>query len=373
MNEPARVCVALGARAYDVVIGDGLIAQAGTRIAPFAASGRVFVVTDENVARLHLPALETALAAGGLRSARIVVPAGEQTKGFSGLERLCDALLAAEIGRKDLIVAFGGGVIGDLAGFAAGIVKRGVDFVQIPTTLLAQVDSSVGGKTAIDTPRGKNLVGLFHQPRLVLADLGVLSTLPAREMRCGYAEVVKYGLIDMPDFYDWCEARGAHLLSGDAQALTHAVRVCVEAKARIVASDEREEGARALLNLGHTFAHALEASAGYDGALLHGEAVGAGMALAFELSTRLGLCARQESARVDAHLRAMGFGRDLRDLPGGPYRSDRMLAAMANDKKVDAGRLTFILAHGIGRAFVAKGVDPAPVRALLDDELAGAS
>jgi len=227
------------------------------------------------------------------------------------------------------------------------------------------VDSSVGGKTAIDTPRGKNLVGLFHQPLLVLADLGVLSTLPEREMRCGYAEIVKYGLIDMIEFYAWCERNGPAVVAGRTDALAHAVRICVEAKARIVASDEREEGPRALLNLGHTFAHALETAAGYDGAILHGEAVGAGMALAFDLSARLGVCPRQDSVRVGAHLRAMGFWRDLQTMPGGPYAAADLVAHMANDKKTEAGRLTFILARGIGRAFIEKGVDAQPVLDLL--------
>ena len=365
-----EVRVDLGDRSYDVVIGAGLLDLAGEHIGPFAPSKRVFVVTDQHVAPLHLARLERSLSDVGLRVVSIILPPGEELKGFAGLERLCDELLSHEIGRKDLIIAFGGGVIGDLAGFAAGIVKRGVDFVQMPTTLLAQVDSSVGGKTAIDTPRGKNLVGLFHQPRLVLADLDVLKTLPPREMRCGYAEVVKYGLIDMPDFYDWCEANGARLVAGETDALEHAVRVSVQAKARIVASDEREEGPRALLNLGHTFAHALETSAGYDGALLHGEAVGTGMALAFEMSARLGLCARQDSVRVRDHLRRMGFGRDLRVLAGGPYETETLLRHMANDKKAEAGKLTLILARGIGQVFVQKDADAGQVRRLLQDELA---
>lgn len=370
MSEFETVRVGLGARGYDIHIGAGLIARAGAFIAPFAPSKRVFVVTDAHVAPLHLPALEAALGASGLTPHSIVLPPGESQKSFAGLEHVCDALIAREISRKDVIVAFGGGVIGDLAGFAAGIVKRGVDFVQIPTTLLSQVDSSVGGKTAIDTARGKNLVGLFHQPRLVLADLGVLDTLPERELRCGYAEIVKYGLIDMPDFYDWCEANGAALIARNRQALQYAVLKSVEAKARVVAADERDEGPRALLNLGHTFAHAFEAEAGFDGALLHGEAVGTGMALAFELSARLGLCERQESARVGAHLTRMGFETDLRTLAGGPYAADALIAAMAHDKKNEAGKLTLILARGIGRAFVQKNAPAEAARALLSERLA---
>jgi len=369
MSGSETVRVGLGARAYDILIGADLIAQAGKLIAPFAPSGRVFVVTDENVVRHHRGALEAGLAAGGLTNKALTLPPGEAIKSYAGLAQVCDWLIAEGVSRKDVVVAFGGGVIGDLAGFAAGIVKRGVDFVQVPTTLLAQVDSSVGGKTAIDTQHGKNLVGLFHQPRLVLADLSVLKTLPERELRCGYAEIVKYGLIDMPDFYDWCEANAARIMAGDPEALTYAVKRSVEAKARVVALDEREEGPRALLNLGHTFAHALEAEAGFDGALLHGEAVGAGMALAFDLSARLGLCERQESARVGAHLARMGFATDLRSAPGGPYRSEALISAMAHDKKNAPGKLTLILARGIGRAFVDKDASAQEARALLKEKL----
>jgi 3-dehydroquinate synthase len=366
MSETQIVSVALGERAYDVHIGAGLLARAGELIAPFAKSGRVFIVTDENVARLHLETLRTSLS---VIPNVIVLPAGESQKSFAGLTFVCTELLRAGISRNDLVIAFGGGVIGDLAGFAAGIVMRGVDFVQIPTTLLAQVDSSVGGKTAIDTPEGKNLVGLFYQPRLVLADLDVLRTLPERELRAGYAEVVKYGLIDQPDFYDWCEANVSRVLACEPDALAHAVRVCVEAKARIVAEDEREGGARALLNLGHTFAHALETKAGYDGALLHGEAVGTGMNLAFALSAELGLCERQDAERVRRHLSAAGYQLDLRKLPGAPFNADELLALMAHDKKAEAGKLTLILARGIGRSFVQKDASSAAVRALLTKEI----
>ncbi len=370
MSENEIVHVGLGARAYDVRIGAGLLQHAGALIAPFAPGRRVFVVTDEHIFRHHMARLSAGLESAGLKEHVIVLPPGETQKSYAGLAHVCDALIAQEISRKDIVVAFGGGVIGDLAGFAAGIVKRGVDFVQIPTTLLAQVDSSVGGKTAIDTAHGKNLVGLFHQPRLVLADLDALATLPTREMLCGYAEIVKYGLIDMPDFYDWCEANAARLLAGDPAALAHAVRASVEAKARVVAADEREEGPRALLNLGHTFAHALEACAGFDGALLHGEAVGTGMALAFEQSARLDLCPRQDAARVAAHLRAAGFELDLRRLQGGPYRAEALVEAMAHDKKNEAGKLTLILARGIGRAFIEKNAPQDAVRALLTETLA---
>jgi 3-dehydroquinate synthase len=364
------VKVALGDRSYDVVIGDALLPRAGALIAPFAPRKRVFIVTDENVARLHLPALRAGLKAAGINAREIILPPGEHTKRFAALERLCDELIAGEIDRKDLVIAFGGGVIGDLAGFAAGIVKRGVDFVQIPTTLLAQVDSSVGGKTAIDTPAGKNLVGLFYQPRLVLADLTVLATLPKRELMAGYAEVVKYGLIDDPAFFDWCEANAAKIRAGDPAALAYAVSVSVAAKARIVAEDEREGGVRALLNLGHTFAHGLEASAGFDGELLHGEAVAVGMDLAFKLSQRLDLCSLQDRTRVSSHLAAAEFETDLRRLAGGPYDADKLLENMAHDKKNSGGKLTFILARGIGQSFVQNDVDAGAVRALLVDELA---
>jgi 3-dehydroquinate synthase len=365
------VRIDLGDRSYDVVIGPGLLAEAGARIAPFAPRGRVIVVTDRHVADLHLAALERGLSAGGLKAETIVLPPGEQTKSFAGLEEVCDRLLALNVERRDLVVAFGGGVIGDLAGFAAGVLKRGVDFVQIPTTLLAQVDSSVGGKTAIDTRAGKNLVGLFYQPRLVLADLDVLGTLPVREMRAGYAEVVKYGLIDMAEFFAWCEANGEKVIAGDQAALAHAVGVSVKAKARVVAADERESNdARALLNLGHTFAHALETQAGYGEALLHGEAVAVGLALAYAMSARLGLAPQSDADRVRRHLEALGYTVDLTRLPGGPYAADVLLSHMGQDKKNQDGKLTLILSRGIGGAFVNKNADAGAVRALLADELA---
>ncbi len=361
------VRAALGERAYDIVIGAGLLRQAGVRIAPFAPSRRVAVVSDETVAALHLGALADALEAEGLRWDAIILPPGEQTKSFSGLETLCTRLIALGLERRDLVIAFGGGVIGDLAGFAAGIVKRGLDFVQIPTTLLAQVDSSVGGKTAIDTPQGKNLIGLFHQPRLVLADLDLLDTLPLRERLAGAAEIVKYGMVDDADFFAWCESHAGALRTGDKGALLHAVGRSVQNKARIVAADEREAGARALLNLGHTFGHAFEAATGFGPHLLHGEAVALGCALAFQLSARLGLCPPEDAARVEALLGALGLPVTPPNLPFDP---DQLLALMAQDKKAEAGRLTLILARGIGRAFVQKGADPAPVRALLTEALA---
>jgi 3-dehydroquinate synthase len=364
------VRVELGARSYDVRIGQGLIARAGAEIAPLLRRPRVAVLTDERVAALHLPALRESLAAEGIALTALALPPGEATKGWAGLERAVEWLLAEKVERRDVVVALGGGVIGDLAGFAAAILRRGVRFVQVPTSLLAQVDSSVGGKTGINSPRGKNLIGAFHQPALVLADIDVLATLPPRDFLAGYGEVVKYGLLGDAGFFDWLEANGAALAAGDAAARTRAVRRSVEMKAGIVARDETEEGERALLNLGHTFAHALEAATGYGDRLLHGEAVAIGCALAFALSARMGLCPQEDPSRVAAHLAAMGMRRDLRDLRDTLPGPDGLLALMAQDKKVQDGRLRFVLARGIGQAFVADDVDPALVRDLLAEALA---
>jgi 3-dehydroquinate synthase len=295
----------------------------------------------------------------------IVIPPGEAAKGFAGLEQLCDRLLALELERGDIVVAFGGGVVGDLTGFAAAIYKRGIDFIQIPTTLLAQVDSSVGGKTAIDTARGKNLIGAFHQPKLVLADLGVLDSLPDREMRCGYAEVLKYGLLGDGDFFAWLEANGVRVLAREPDALMEAVSRSVEMKAVVVAQDEREGGARALLNLGHTFGHALEAESGFGDALKHGEAVAAGCAMAFRFSARLGLSPVTDAERVGAAINGAGLPSRLADLAGPAPRACALLARMTQDKKAKAGALTFILARGIGAAFVADGVEPGAVTEFL--------
>jgi 3-dehydroquinate synthase len=360
--------VSLGARSYDVLIGAGLLARAGELIAPFAPTKRVFVVTDENVAGYHGGSLNDALADAGLEVSAFVLPPGEETKSFLGLESLCAAMLAKGIHRRDLVIAFGGGVIGDLTGLAAGLVKRGVDFVQIPTTLLSQVDSSVGGKTAIDTAEGKNLVGLIHQPRLVLADTDVLATLPEREVLAGYAEIVKIGLIQDENFFQWCEALVGDVLKLEPLALTNAIANAVAAKARIVEADETEQGARALLNLGHTFAHALEAHGGYSSALIHGEAVAAGMSLAFAHSAQLGLCSGQDAARVKAHHNHAGFITDLRQLPGAPFDPARLLQIMAGDKKAEAGAITLILARAIGDAYVHKAADAEQLRAFLTQE-----
>ena len=365
-----RVTVSLGARSYDIAIGEGLIDRAGEEIAARLPGVRAVVVTDETVAGLYLSRLEIALAAGGIESASVTLPAGETTKSFAHLEKAVDAILAARLERGDVVVALGGGVIGDLAGFASAIVKRGTNFVQIPTTLLAQVDSSVGGKTGINTPRGKNLVGAFHQPGLVLSDIALVDTLSPREFAAGYAEVVKYGLIDRPDFFEFLERHRTAIFTGGPER-AEAIAVACEAKAAVVAADEEEHGSRALLNLGHTFGHALERAVGYDPArLVHGEGVAIGMALAHRFSAKLGLATGQDAGRVAAHLRAAGLPTEIAAIPGPLLDREALMEAIAQDKKVSRGRLTFILTRGIGRAFVAKDVDRAEVERFLDEELA---
>jgi len=361
------VHVALGERAYDVVIGHGLVAQAGQEIAPFLARPRVWIVTEERVAAQHLEALQSGL--GDVASAVLTLPPGEATKSWPFLTQTVEWLLAQKVERRDIVIALGGGVIGDLVGFAAAILRRGVRFVQIPTSLLAQVDSSVGGKTGINTAQGKNLVGAFHQPSLVLADIDVLNTLPERDFLSGYGEVVKYGLLGDAAFFDWLEDNGLDLAAGDATARAYAVKRSVEMKADIVVRDETEQGDRALLNLGHTFCHALEAATGYSDRLLHGEGVAIGCALAFELSARLNLCAQEDPSRVRAHLRAMNIVCDLSEIPGDLPDADGLLDLMSQDKKVLDGQLRFILAKGIGAAFVTADVPRESVRALLQDAL----
>lgn len=355
MSAAQTVHVPLGARAYDVRIGPGLIADAGAHVAPLLARPRVVIVTDETVARLHLPALEAALAASGIASAALALPAGEATKSWAHLQQVVEWLLEQKVERRDLVLALGGGVIGDLVGFAAAILRRGVRFVQLPTTLLAQVDSSVGGKTGINSPRGKNLIGAFHQPALVLADTGVLETLPSRDFLAGYGEVVKYGLLGDAAFFAWLEENGPRLRE-DAALRQHAVAHSVAMKAGIVVRDETEQGERALLNLGHTFGHALEAATGYSDRLLHGEGVAIGCALAFDLSARMGLCSQEEPSRVLAHLAQMGMPARLSDVPGDLPDDAALIALMGQDKKVVDGRLRFVLARGIGAAFVCDDV-----------------
>jgi 3-dehydroquinate synthase len=366
-----RVHVDLGKRSYEVRIATGLIDRAGAEIAPLLSRRQVAVVTDEAVAALHLPTLTAALKAEGIAVTALALPAGEATKGWDQLARATEWLLEQKVERRDIVIALGGGVIGDLVGFSAAILRRGVRFVQVPTTLLAQVDSSVGGKTGINTAQGKNLVGSFHQPSLVLADIGVLETLPDRDLLSGYGEVVKYGLLGDAAFFDWLEGHGPALRHGDAAARLHAVTRSVEMKAGIVSRDETEEGERALLNLGHTFCHALEKATGYSDRLLHGEGVAIGCALAFELSSRLGLCAQEDPSRVRAHLKAMGMKVDLADIPGDLPGAEALVSLMGQDKKVVDGQLRFILARGIGQAFVAADVPQDAVLRLLKDALAG--
>ena len=359
-----------GGRSYDVLIGPGLLPRAAELIEARVGRARVGIVTDENVAARHLATVAGSLAATGRHAGTVVLPPGEATKSLAELGRVADELIGMGLERGDLVVALGGGVIGDLVGFAASVVRRGIRFVQIPTSLLAQVDSSVGGKTAINSRHGKNLIGAFHQPSLVIADTDVLSTLPAREMRAGYAEVVKYGLLGDAPFFDWLDRHWRSLFGNDPAALAEAVERSVAAKAAIVARDEKETGDRMLLNLGHTFGHALEAWAGYSDKLLHGEAVAIGMAQAFRFSEVVGLAPAGTAARVEAHLVAVGLPTRVSDIPG-RERPDvsTLLRLMAQDKKVKAGRMTFILVRGIGEAFISREVEREPLAAFLAEEV----
>jgi len=364
------VTVPLGERAYDVLIGPGLLGQAGRLMTSRLGAAKCGIVTDENVARFHLEALEAALREDGEYVGAIILEPGEATKSFRELEPLCERLLEMGLERGDLVVAFGGGVIGDLAGFAAAILRRGVRFVQIPTSLLAQVDSSVGGKTGIDTPQGKNLIGAFHQPCLVIADTDVLKTLPEREMRAGYAEVAKYGLLGDADFFAWLEENWQRVFAFDAKPLTHAIETSVKAKAGIVGRDEMEKGERALLNLGHTFGHAFEAWCGYSDRLLHGEAIAIGMCVAFRFSEALGACSRGDAERVAAHFQAVGLPTRVGEIPGDKPDVAALLRLMGQDKKVRQGKLTFILAREIGSAYIAHDVAPGRVSTFLEGEIA---
>ena len=370
MSDCATVRVELGARSYDVRVGAGLIDDAGAHLAPFVRRQPAIVVTDENVAGLHLDRLSGALDGAGIAHRDIVVPAGERTKEFAELQRLIETVLDSGPERSSALIAFGGGVVGDLVGVAASLILRGIDFIQIPTTLLSQVDSSVGGKTGINTTHGKNLVGSFYQPSLVLADTGVLDTLDRRQLLAGYAEMVKYGLLGHAAFFDWLEDNASALLAGDAGARRHALVTSCTDKAGIVSGDERETGRRALLNLGHTFGHALEADSGYGPDLLHGEAVAAGVLLAFELSARLGLCPADDVARVRNHFAAVGLPTRLRGLAGRRWDSDRLIAHMGQDKKVRDGRITFVLVRGIGEAFLRDDVATDDVRQTLEGAIA---
>jgi 3-dehydroquinate synthase len=373
-SEITAVPVALGERSYDIVIGRGLLASLGARIAALRPRAKAVIVTDENVARLHLAAAEAALAHAGIATYRVIVPPGEASKSYRVFEQVCEEVIASRIERDDLIIALGGGVVGDLAGFVASVVRRGVDYVQVPTSLLADVDSSVGGKTAIDSAQGKNLIGAFYQPILVLADTALLDTLPEREFRAGYAEVAKYGLLGDAAFFAWLEGNWRDVFAGGhasgKSARDHAVAVCCRGKADIVARDERETGDRALLNLGHTFGHAFEAACGFSDRLLHGEAVSLGMALAFAFSAKLGLLPAADAARATRHLAEVGLPVRIRDIPGPLPSLDQLMGLIAQDKKVKRGMLTFILVKGIGAAFVEGGVDAGAVRAFLGEKLA---
>lgn len=368
-DDARRLVVSLGARSYPIDIGAGLLQTGAPLLEETLRGRRAAIVADERVAALHGPALLASLAEAGSEAAMITVPPGEGSKSLAELERVVGALLDHRIARDDFVIAFGGGVTGDLAGFAAAVLRRGVGLVQIPTTLLAQVDSSVGGKTGVNASQGKNLIGAFHQPARVLIDVALLGSLPARELRAGYAEVVKYGLLGDAAFFGWLEQNSARLLAGDRAALVHAISVSCQAKADIVARDERENGDRALLNLGHTFGHALEGATGYSDRLLHGEGVAIGMTLAFMLSARLGLCPQEAPSRVAAHLAEAGLPTRIADIPGPPPNVETLWGLMAQDKKVKDGALTFILARDIGAAFQTREAPRDAVEAVLDEAL----
>ena len=370
-SAPTKVHVPLGERAYDILIGPGLIAGAGREIAARLKGRKAAIVTDENVAAHYLAPLTESLAEAGIAATPVILPPGEKTKSFEPLMRACNEVLAARIERNDAVIALGGGVIGDLAGFVAGIVRRGVRFVQIPTSLLAQVDSSVGGKTGINSRHGKNLIGVFNQPDLVLADSDVLKTLSPREFRAGYAEVAKYGLIDQPDFFAWLEANWKDVFAG-GEARIRAIATSCQAKADVVVEDERETGRRALLNLGHTFGHALEAATAYDSSrLVHGEAVAIGMVLAHDFSARMNLASPDDARRVERHLRAVGLPVSMNEIPGQLPGAEQLMDAIAQDKKVKDGKLTFILTHGIGQSFIANDVPESEVLNFLKEKHPG--
>jgi 3-dehydroquinate synthase len=373
-SDPIIVEVALAERAYDIVIGRNVLPSLGARIARLRPGVRTAIVTDRTVAKHWLTATEASLAEAGIPTSHIIVEEGEGSKSYAGLEKVSEALIAAKIERNDLVIALGGGVVGDLAGFAAAIIRRGVDFVQVPTSLLAQVDSSVGGKTGINSPQGKNLLGAFHQPVMVVADTAVLDTLSPRQFRSGYAEVAKYGVLGDVAFFTWLEANHADIMRGGS-AREHAIATSCRAKAGVVSRDERENGERALLNLGHTFGHALEAVTGFSDRLFHGEGVSVGMVLAAQLSAQLGMIAESDATRVQHHLADVGLPTKLQDIAGfaqeGLADADTLMALMAQDKKVKRGKLTFILLEAVGRAVIANDVDPATVRAFLHQKLTG--
>ena len=372
-SDGVTVDVALGERSYDIVIGRDVLRSLGARVAALRPGARTAIVTDRSVAKHWLEQTESSLTEAGVATSRIIVDEGEGSKTYAGLEQVSEALIAAKIERNDLVIALGGGVVGDLAGFAAAILRRGVDFVQVPTSLLAQVDSSVGGKTGINSPQGKNLLGAFHQPVLVIADTAVLDTLSPRQFRAGYAEVAKYGVLGDEAFLAWLETNHAEVFKGGA-AREHAIATSCRAKAAIVARDERETGDRALLNLGHTFGHALEAATGFSDRLFHGEGVAIGMVLAAQFSAELDMIATADAARVERHLAEVGLPTHLQDIAGfaqeGLADADALMALMAQDKKVKRGKLTFILLEAVGRAVIARDVEPGRVRDFLQAKLA---
>jgi len=369
-----KITVGLDRQAYDIHVGEGLLDHAGDWIAPLLNRPRTVIITDENVAKAQLPRLENAFVRAQIDFDTIILPAGEATKCFDQLEKLLDRLLDLKVERQDKIIALGGGVIGDLVGFAASIYLRGIGFIQVPTSLLAQVDSSVGGKTGINSPRGKNLIGSFHQPDLVLIDVTTLDSLPPRQLRAGYAEVVKYGLIGHKDFFIWLQDNGAKIIAGDRSAQRHAILISCRAKAQVVAADEKEQGPRALLNFGHTFGHALEAEVGYGDTLFHGEAVAIGMVMAFDLSVKMGLCPPQDAVTVRQHLDLMGL--PTRIAPSGHHISqalsqikmtaDHLFNHTLKDKKISGGKVTYVLTSGIGQAFLSRDIDPEDVKTLFN-------
>lgn len=364
-----KITVALKTRSYDIHVGNGLLDVAGEIIAPLLSRPRTVIITDTNVAEHQLPRLEAALMQAKIAFDTIILPAGEATKSFKQLESLLDRLLDLKLERQDKIIAFGGGVIGDLAGFAASIYLRGIDFIQIPTTLLAQVDSSVGGKTGINSPKGKNLIGCFHQPVLVISDVSILNSLPVRQLRAGYAEVVKYGLIGDSLFFHWLENNGSKIITGDPEVQTEAIITCCRAKAAIVAKDEKEKGVRALLNLGHTFGHALEAEAGYSDHLFHGEAVAIGMVMAFDLSVKMGLCPERDAIKVRRHLKEISLPTRITktDHPVSKVKmtAEKLFNHTLHDKKLSNGRVTFVIASGIGKAFLSSDINPDDIKQIF--------
>ena len=362
------VPVSLGERSYDILIGEGLLSEAGSTISACFGEVRAAIVTDETVGFHHLDSLKQSLDDAGIQTNDVIVEPGETSKSWTVLEHVNNKILSAKLERRDIVVALGGGVIGDLAGFSASIVRRGMPFVQVPTSLLAQVDSSVGGKTGINAKQGKNLIGAFHQPSLVIADTSVLDTLSGRHMRAGYAEVAKYGLINDEGFFKWLEENWQGIMRGGGERL-HAVATSCRAKAQVVAADEKEAGERALLNLGHTFGHALERATGYRKRLVHGEAISIGMVMAHRFSTRMNLASQDDAKRVEAHFKAVGLPTEVSDIPGDALNTDELMEHIAQDKKVTRGALTFILTHGVGKAFIANDVPAAEVHAFLNENM----